>query len=119
MDKITLKNMKFYGYHGVLDFEKKDGQNFFVDAELYLDTSVSGISDDLNETVDYSKVFERIKSITEENSFDLIEKLANELACMILKEFEKVETTTIRVRKPNAPVKGTFDWMEVEVKRER
>jgi dihydroneopterin aldolase len=117
MDKITLKNMKFYSYHGVLDFEKKDGQYFFIDAEIYFDTSKAGVSDNLEDTVDYSKVFEEIRRITEENSFDLIEKLANEIANSILRNFAQIKSTIIRVRKPDAPIKGSFDYMEVEVKR--
>ena len=60
MDKIVWENMRFYGYHGVLQGEKDMGQKFFVDGELYLDLSQAGETDEIRNTVDYSKVYEII-----------------------------------------------------------
>ena len=56
MDKIIMKNMVFYGYHGVLEEEKKLGQKFFIDAILFLPLKKAGETDNLNFSVNYGSV---------------------------------------------------------------
>ncbi len=119
MDKITLKNMQFYGYHGVLQEEQKIGQRFFIDAEMQLDLKGAGETDDLEQTVDYSAVYDIIKDITENHKFRLIEKLADTISREILSRYEKIQKITVRIRKPEAPIKGILDWAEVEIVRQR
>lgn len=119
MDKITLNNMKFYAYHGVLPEEQVEGQYFYIDADLYLDISKAGISDELEDTVDYSAVYGIIKNITENNKFRLIEKLADSISWEILSSYDKISEVAVRVRKPEAPINGDFEWVGVEVKRLR
>lgn len=118
-DKIILKNMKFYGYHGVLPKEQEEGQFFFIDVEMYTDLSAAGRTDDLLDTVDYSKVFEIAREITEKRKFRLIETLAYNISGEILSRFQMLNTVIIRVRKPDAPIPGEFDWAEVEIERSR
>jgi len=117
MDKITLKNMQFFGYHGVLAEEQKNGQNFFIDAEIYLDLKIAGKSDDLGDTIDYSEIYDIIKYITVQKRFRLIEKLAESIAEEILLKSQLIEAVIVRVRKPEAPIDGVLDWAEVEIKR--
>ena len=81
MDKIILNNLGFYGYHGVLSEEKSLGQKFFIDVELLLDTKKAGKSDDMNQSVSYADVYDVIKDITENKKFNLIEALAENIAC--------------------------------------
>lgn len=119
MDKITLKNMQFYGYHGVLQEEQKIGQRFFIDAEMQLDLKGAGEKDDLEQTVDYSAVYGIIKDITENHKFRLIEKLADVISQEIMSRYEKIQKITVRIRKPEAPIKGILDWAEVEIVRQR
>ena len=64
-DRIILNEMNFFAYHGVYPDEKKNGQNFIVDLELYTDLSTAGKSDNLKHTIDYSNVYEIIKQIME------------------------------------------------------
>ena len=119
MDKIILSNLGFYGYHGVLDAEKIIGQKFFIDAELYLDTKEAGINDDLNKSVSYAEVYEIIKNITENKRFDLIEALAENIAYEVLDKFNMVQSIMVRVKKPEAPVSGIYDYFAVEIRRDR
>ena len=119
MDKIILSNLGFYGYHGVLDAEKIIGQKFFIDAELYLDTKEAGINDDLNKSVSYADVYEIIKNITENKKFDLIEALAENIAHEVLSKFNLVQSIMVRVKKPEAPVSGIYDYFAVEIRRDR
>jgi dihydroneopterin aldolase len=119
MDKITLKNMKFFGYHGVFAEEQANGQNFFIDAELFLDLRAAGKSDDLKDTVDYSEIYDIIKYITIEKRFQLIEKLADCISSEILIKNPLINEVLVRVRKPEAPMNGVLDFAEVEIKRSR
>jgi len=117
MDKITLKNMKFFGYHGVYAEEQEKGQNFFIDVEIYLDLKAAGENDDLKDTIDYSEIYDIIKYITIEKRFHLIEKLAENISSEILSRNTTICETVVRVRKPEAPMNGILDWAEVEIKR--
>jgi 7,8-dihydroneopterin aldolase/epimerase/oxygenase len=117
LDKIILNNMKFYAYHGVLPFENTTGQYFYIDAELFVDISKAGLSDELEDTVDYSVVYGIIKDITENNKFRLIEKLADSISREILSRYINISEIVVRVRKPDAPIEGEFDWVGVEIKR--
>jgi dihydroneopterin aldolase len=119
MDKIIIRNMKFFAYHGVLPSERKEGQFFHIDLEMYTDLSLSGKSDDLSETIDYSEAFNLISEINKKNKFNLIEKLAETIADTLLKRYNCLEKIQVSVRKPEAPIKGSFDWVGVELIRGR
>lgn len=119
MDKIIMENMVFYGYHGVLQEEKVLGQKFYVDAELYLDLKESGKTDDLNLTVSYADVYETIESIMTKEKFDLLEALSHKVCGEILSSFEKIDSLILKIKKPSAPVAGSFDYFAVEIKRSR
>jgi|GEM_PF-54237 len=118
-DKIIMKNMKFYGYHGVLPEERIKGQVFFINVEIYTDLSRAGNTDNLDDTVNYAEVYSRIKYITENNKFNLIEKLAEVIAQTILNYNNNIKKVKVLVKKPYAPIEGEFDWMGAEIERER
>jgi len=118
-DKIILKNMKFYAYHGVLPEERIKGQYFIIDVELYANLTLAGNSDNLEHTVNYAEVYNDIKNITLKNKFMLIEKLAETIAQFILGKYKNVVKTKVLVKKPQAPIEGEFDWMGVEIERSR
>src|SRR5690242_9502319 len=119
MDKIILKNMKFFGYHGVLPEEQVNGQNFYIDVELILDLKKAGASDELEDTVNYAGVYDVVKTITESRKFRLIEKLADSISREILSRYNTIEGIIVCVRKPHAPIVGEFDWMAVNIERWR
>jgi len=115
-DKIIIKNIRLYGYHGVLKEEKKIGQKFVVDLELYLKLEKASESDDLEDTVNYAEIYEKVEEINRKNSYDLIEKFAGEIAKKIL-EYKKIENVKVRVRKPEVPIDGQLDYVAVEIYR--
>jgi len=119
MDKLTIKNMELYGYHGVHESERINGQSFFIDAEMKVKLFRACATDKLEDTVDYTKVYDIITNINECNKFRLIEKFADRICREILFRFENVQEITVRVRKPDAPMEGEFDYVEVEMKRGR
>lgn len=118
MDKITLKNLMFYGYHGVHHYERQHGVRLFFDLELFLDLSVAGKSDDLTKTVDYTTVYFAVKNIVEQEKFQLLEALAEKIAQTML-AFKGVELVMVKIRKPQVPLPGQIDYMEIEITRSR
>lgn len=118
-DRITLKNMAFYAYHGIRPSEIEQGQRFFVDVDLFMDLKPAGETDDIKRTADYQGVFETVKEHVEGRRFHLMEALAESLATAILADFDKVERVNVRVRKPSTPLQGILDHTEVEISRER
>ena len=79
-DRIVLRNMVFQGTHGVLEQEQREPQPFEVDVELLLNLQPAGVEDDLEQTVDYSVVFEACRQIVESTRFRLVEALAEAIA---------------------------------------
>ncbi|MDK2918768.1 MAG: 7,8-dihydroneopterin aldolase/epimerase/oxygenase [Candidatus Petromonas sp.] len=119
MDKIIMKNLAFYGYHGALKEENILGQKFFIDIEVLLDLKKAGKSDVVEDTVNYAKIYDIVKDTVENKNFKLIEALAEYIAQRILNNFQRISEIVIQVRKPEAPVKGIYDYFGVEIRRRR
>ncbi len=118
-DKILLEGMEFYAYHGVNESEKSQGQRFIVDVEMTADLGRASETDDLEDTVNYSRVFRSIKEIVEGPSRDLIEAVAGEIAGRVLRDFP-VEQIRVKVGKPDVPLKGAkLKGVAVEITRRR
>lgn len=118
MDKIIIKNMAFYGYHGVLSEENTLGQKFFIDIEITKPLREAGLTDDLTKSVSYADVYERTESIARGEKFKLIEALAEAIAGDILENFD-IEGIKVRIKKPEAPIPGHFDYVGVEIERKK
>ncbi len=114
MHTLKLKNISFYGYHGVFEEEKKLGGKFEIDVELFFDFSKAAKSDSVEDTIDYGIVYQFIKNHFENTKYNLIEALAVNIADGILKEF-KIEKVKINLRKFNLPIKGEIGYSEAEV----
>ncbi|MEA1997073.1 MAG: dihydroneopterin aldolase [Gemmatimonadota bacterium] len=119
MDRVTLKSMEFYSHSGIHSFEKDVGQLFEIDLECFLDLSLASRSDHLSDTINYAELFQTVKDVMEKSSFNLMERLAGEIAGKVFERFPVVERLTVRCRKPRVPVKGFIAYAEVEIKRER
>ena len=118
MDKITLSNMKFFGYHGCEDFEKNNGQIFEVDAEILTDLKKAGQTDSLGDAINYVDIFSKIKNVMEKERYDLLERVAQRLAACVLEE-SRIVAVIVRIRKPAVPLPGMIDWVQVEIRRDR
>ena len=119
MDKMILRRMEYYGYHGVFEEERKLGQRFYVDLELELDLSKAGASDNLEETVNYAEVHELIQGIMRDTSFKLIEALAECIASKVLDTYTIIDALTVKVTKPHPPFDIHFEGVTVELHRTR
>jgi 7,8-dihydroneopterin aldolase/epimerase/oxygenase len=119
MDKMYVSGMKFYGYHGVFPEEQKLGQRFNVDVTLGLDLSRAGLTDDLNETVNYKEVYDAVKEIVEGDSVQLLETLSEAICSTLLGKFTRIMEATVKVIKPDPPIPGHYDSVAVEITRSR
>jgi dihydroneopterin aldolase len=117
LDVIRLKGLRFFGYHGVYEEEKTKGQEFIIDVEIFTPTQGAGSSDVLSQTVNYAEVYKQIKDIVENQRFDLIEALAQKIADTIKSSYEAVNEVIVKVKKPQAPIGGPMDYVEIEIKR--
>lgn len=118
MDRICLSGLRAYGYHGVLPAERERGQEFVVDAVLYLDTSAAAGADDLSLTVDYGSLSGKLAEIIAGEPVALIETLAGRLAAACLEQ-ERVQHAEITVHKPHAPVGVPVRDVSVTIRRSR
>ena len=117
-DKIELKGMTFYGFHGVNPAEKELGQRFVVDLDIFTDLSKAGQTDDLNDTVDYSEVYRAVRDVVEGPSLNLLESVVAAIAERAL-AYHGVEAVRVRLRKPEVPMKGSvLTHAAVEIYRE-
>ena len=119
MDKIYLNEMEFYGYHGVLPEETKLGQRFRVNIVAETDFREAGLNDNLELTVSYADIFLLCKEIVEGKPYMLIEAVAEHIASAILEKFEKIESVTVKVIKPDPPIPGHYHSVAVEITRKR
>lgn len=118
-DKIILKRMSFYGYHGALPEENKIGQRFIVDVELDADLYAAGVSDNLDQTVNYAEVYSLVGKIVEGPACLLIEAVAERISERLLKTFPQAASCRIRVTKPDPPIAGHYESVAVEIERKR
>jgi len=118
MDQIELRGLRVRGRHGVLAFERRDGQDFLVDAVLSVDTRPAAATDDLTLTVDYGTLSERLAQIVAGEPVQLIETLAQRLASACLDE-PAVQRVRITVHKPQAPISLPFSDVAVTITRDR
>lgn len=116
-DRIQIKNLECYGYHGVLAEEQRLGQPFIFDISLFLDTSIAAKGDDLSKTANYAKICQYIKNYMEQEHCKLIETVAEQLTRGILLHFPLVEEITLTIKKPQAPIPMNFETVQVTISR--
>ncbi|MEJ8777249.1 dihydroneopterin aldolase [Pseudogracilibacillus sp. ICA-222130] len=119
MDKIILKDLQFYGYHGLFEEENKLGQRFSVDCELYTSLKEAGMTDEMNASIHYGHAYELIRDIVEGKPKKLIEAVAETIAKSLFDQFPMLHACMVRVVKPNPPIHGQYESVAVEIYRER
>jgi dihydroneopterin aldolase len=117
-DELSVTGIECWGYHGVFERERREGQSFVVDLTLGLDTAPAAASDDLRDTVDYGSLVAAVKQAVEADPVDLIETLAQRLADVCLRD-GRVQWVRITVHKPDAPIEATFSDVVLTITRRR
>jgi dihydroneopterin aldolase len=118
LDEITLTGLTVFGYHGVFDFERRQGQAFTIDLILQVPLAAAAASDDVADTVHYGELADRVAAIVAGEPVNLIETLAQRIADAVLDD-ERVAAVTVTVHKPHAPIEQTFADVSVTIRRGR
>lgn len=119
MDKIIVRGLKIFAYHGVNPEEKVNGQTFELDIDAWVDISAACRTDNVDDTVSYADmVYETVKIFTSQKD-NLVERAAERVAQGLLEKFEKIESLRILLKKPDAPIEADFGYAGVEITRNR
>ena len=116
MDKIFLKNIKIYAYHGCMEEEKKIGSDYLVNLIVHADLSLSCESDELKDTVDYVALLDIVKNQMKMRA-NLLENVADRVVNKIISKFPSVKKAVVKIAKLNPPINGDTD--EVVIRREK
>lgn len=117
-DQLKLTGVRAKGHHGVFDFERAHGQEFVVDVTVDIDAGAPAKGDDLEATVHYGILAERIVHDIETEPVDLIETLAERIAATVL-TFPAAQRTSVTVHKPGAPITVPFSDVSITIERGR
>ena len=117
MDKIRIENLEIFAKHGVFPEENFLGQKFVLSAVLHTDTRKAGLTDELSYSVHYGEVSHLIKKVVEENTWKLLETVAEATAKAILLSYPMVSQVDLTIKKPWAPIGLPLDTVSVEISR--
>lgn len=118
--KIKLTGLRVFAHHGVFDFERQNGQDFYIDATIWVENLK--FNDDLSRTVHYGELAKALVENVKQQPVDLLETLAQRLLEMVLSWGDPespVVKAKITVHKPNAPIDYEFTDVQVTVKGKR
>jgi dihydroneopterin aldolase len=118
-DRILVRDLVLYAYHGVHPEEQRLGQRFEVDITCSLDLSEAARLDVAGATVSYASLVEIAQEISARETFFLIETLAERIAVRVLSDYPQIDEVSVLVRKPSAPVPATLGYVAVEIIRKR
>ena len=113
---IKLEKLNFFGFHGINDSEIKKGQIFILDVTVHY--KVINDSDDIDNFIDYIKLYDLIKISFDEKRFNLLESLGAKILKDIKEKYDSVFYIKINMRKPSITIDNNQDFINVEVKYE-
>lgn len=107
MDIIYLHGLKVDCVIGVWEWEKQITQSITVDLDMGFDITASSASDELMDTLNYRDVSKRVESFIRDSRFQLVEKLAEEVAAILTGEFG-IQWCRVKINKFGA-IRGAGD----------
>lgn len=119
MDKLILREMHFSARHGLLPVEAENEQPFSATVELEVSTRRAGVSDRIDDAIDYRRVQRVVQDVIGGSRKHLIETLAESIAANLLTSFPTVQAVVVEVLKPRPPVDFQFAGVAVRIRRER
>ena len=117
-DRIVLTGLRATGHHGVFAHERQEGQEFVIDVTVHLSLHEAASGDDLDQTVNYGELAEKVVAAVETDPVDLIETVAERVAAVAL-GFPRVDVVDVTVHKPSAPITVPFADVAVSITRSR
>lgn len=122
--KISIRGLRVFAHHGVFEHEKTQGQDFFIDADVWVDAAAAAANDELAQTVNYGALANALVADAKTNPVGLLETLASRLLALVMnfgggESTQIVKKAKITVHKPNAPIEHQFSDVSVSVKAKR
>jgi dihydroneopterin aldolase len=115
-EKIVLKGITVFGYYGVSPMEREIGQKLELDVEFHHDFTKAVMTDSLEDTVNYERVYAKVMEAVENNRFNLLETLADAICRIVLDNFP-VSFVKTTIRKLTLPFPNSLSHVEVVVER--
>ena len=116
-DFIKITNLKVFAHHGVFPEETRDGQDFYVNAKLFLDCRKAGKTDCLDDSMNYGEASHFITEFLQIHTYKLIESAAEQLAQAMLLHMPVLRGVEIELCKPHAPIGLPFENVSVTIER--
>jgi dihydroneopterin aldolase len=116
-DFIVLKGIRFFGYHGVLEEERKLGGVYEVNLRIGIDLNKRIFEDKLDSTVDYRDIYDTVLKIGKGEKFKLLESLGHKIADEIIRKFP-IKSVTVEVKKLKPPLES-LDYVAIEITKEK
>jgi dihydroneopterin aldolase len=119
VDRIAVRNLALFAYHGVFEGEREIGQRFYLDVVVEADLVPASTTDAVDKTVDYAALVKVVSDAFTEKRQKLLETLAARVAERVFASFPIVSAVEVTIRKPAAPIEAVFDFVEIQIRRSR
>ena len=117
MDKIIIKGLRLYAFHGVAAEEKQRGQAFVLDITCELNLSKAAVTDNVDDSVNYAHIVKLTRKEFVRESYNTLECAAGKVADAIIRTYPRIKKVTVLLQKPDAPLKANFESVAVEITR--
>ena len=111
--KANLKNIVLYGYHGLFQSEREKGQIFEIDVEYFYSIDGLQLNDHIENTIDYTEIYNVVKTIFQKKKYKLLETLAMTIASTLKKEFSLL-SCQVKIRKPEVIISGEIKYVDID-----
>ena len=112
--KIYLRNVRFHAFHGVLPQEGIVGNDYLVNLVLDYDFSSAMQTDELQGTLNYAEVYQKVREEMVVPS-KLLEHVAGRIAHRLFSDFPEIQKLQLSITKVNPPMGADCDGAGVEV----
>lgn len=100
-DRIRVEDLLLRAIIGINEEERRNPQDVVINITLHVDTRAAGVSDDIEDAVNYRTITKRVIKLVEESKFYLVEKMAAEITAICFQD-PRVERVSVKVEKPGA-----------------
>ena len=112
MAKIVLNKLEFYAYHGHFKEEQKVGNKFIVDLTIVTDIRQAAKTDNLEDALDYTQVYNVISETMKQKCY-LIETVLMNIVRNLFAKFYQIQHLEISLKKLNPPLGGKVESVGV------
>ncbi|MDR1983426.1 MAG: dihydroneopterin aldolase [Prevotellaceae bacterium] len=116
MHIIELENMEFFARHGCFSEEQIIGNKFIVNLKIITAESLSEISDNIDDAVNYQTIYNIVRREMKQTSH-LLENVCKRILDAIYAEIENIKNITVKISKLNPPIGGKIDCASVTMQR--